>query len=212
MIEHLRPEPQGEPARPPGEVTRLLATLRAGDRGALDRLFPLVYDELRSLARRQLRRGANGAHGATLQATGLVHEAYLKLADASALDAESRGHFLGVAARAMRQVLMDQARARLAQKRGGEWQRTTLSDGDDAVEVAMDDMIALNDVLDALETRQRQVVEYRFFVGLEEREIADILGVTERTVRRDWVKARAWLVRSLAPQSPEAPEAPRARD
>ena len=180
-----------------GEVTQILASLRAGDQAALDRLFPLVYQELRALARRQLRRSP---HGATMQATGLVHEVYLKLAGGgSALDVESRGHFLGVAARAMHQVLIDQARARLAQKRGGEWKRTTLSDGGDAVDVSPDDMIALSDALAQLEPRQRQVVEYRFFAGLEEQEIAAILGVTERTVRRDWVKARAWLFRSLAP-------------
>jgi RNA polymerase sigma factor (TIGR02999 family) len=184
------------PAATTGEVTQILASLRAGDQAALDRLFPLVYQELRALARRQLRRGA---HGATLQATGLVHEAYLKLAGASALDVQSRGHFLGVAARAMQQVLIDQARARLAQKRGGEWARTTLDTGDAAVDVSPDDVIALSDALAQLEPRQRQVVEYRFFAGLEEQEIAAILGVTERTVRRDWVKARAWLFRSLAP-------------
>lgn len=178
-----------------GEVTQILASLRAGDQAALDRLFPLVYDELRSLARRQLRRGPRGA---TLQATGLVHEAYLKLAGGSALDVESRGHFLGIAARAMRQVLIDQARSRLAQKRGGEWQRTTLGDGDGIVDVAPDDLLALSDALDELESRQRQVVEYRFFGGMEEPEIAALLGVSERTVRRDWVKARAWLFRSLA--------------
>ena len=189
MTERLRPGTDGE-------VTRILASLRAGDEAALDRLFPLVYQELRSLARRQLRRGP---HGATLQATGLVHEVYLKFAGAGAVDAASRGHFLGIAARAMRQVLIDQARARLAQKRGGEWQRTTLSDGDDAVDVAPDDVLALSDALDELEPRQRQVVEFRFFAGMEEQEIAAILGVTERTVRRDWVKARAWLFRSLAP-------------
>ena len=181
-----------------GEVTRILASLRDGDQAALDRLFPLVYDELRSLARQQLRRGP---HGGTLQATGLVHEAYLKLAGKNGLDAQSRGHFLGIAARAMRQVLVDQARARLAQKRGGEWQQTTLSDGDDAVELKPDDLLALTEALDELEPRQRQVVEYRFFVGLEEREIASLLGVTERTVRRDWVKARAWLFRSLTPDA-----------
>jgi len=193
MAERLPPVP---PSATQGEVTRILASLRAGDQAALDRLFPLVYDELRSVARRQLRRGA---YGATLQATGLVHEVYLKLADGSALDAESRGHFLGIAARAMRQLLIDQARSRLAKKRSGAWQRTTLSDGDDAVDVAPDDVIALTDALDELEPRQRQVVEYRFFVGMDEREIAALLGVTERTVRRDWVKARAWLFRSLAP-------------
>ena len=189
MAERLPPATQGE-------VTRILASLRAGDQAALDRLFPIVYHELRSLARRQLRRGP---HGATLPATGLVHEVYLKLADGNALGAESRGHFLGIAARAMRQVLIDQARSRLAQKRGGEWQRTTLSDGDDAVDVTPDDVIALSDALDELEPRQRQVVEYRFFVGMDEQEIAEILGVNERTVRRDWVKARAWLFRSLSP-------------
>ena len=184
------------PAATTGEVTQILASLRAGDQAALDRLFPLVYQELRALARRQLRRGA---HGATLQAPGLVHEASLTLAGASALAGQSRGHCLGVAARAMQQVLIDQARARLAQKRGGEWARTTLDTGDAAVDVSPDDVIALSDALAQLEPRQRQVVEYRFFAGLEEQEIAAILGVTERTVRRDWVKARAWLFRSLAP-------------
>jgi RNA polymerase sigma-70 factor, ECF subfamily len=189
MAEHLHPVTKGE-------VTQILASLRAGDHAALDRLFPLVYEELRVLARRQLRRGPSGS---TLGATGLVHEAYLKLSGGSALDAESRGHFLGIAARAMRQVLIDQARGRLAQKRGGDLRRTTLGDGDDAVDMAPDDLLALNAALEELEPRQRQVVELRFFAGLEEQEIAVILGVSERTVRRDWVKARAWLVRSLAP-------------
>jgi len=182
------------PSGPQGEVTQILASLRAGDHDALDRLFPLVYGELRVLARRQLRRGAPGD---TLQATGLVHEAYLKLASADALNAESRGHFFAIAARAMRQVLVDQARARHAQKRGGGWLRTTLNDGHDAVDLGASDFLALTEALDELDPRQRQVVDYRFFAGLEEQEIAAILGISERTVRREWVKARAWLFRSL---------------
>lgn len=182
------------PSGPQGEVTQILASIRAGDRDSFDRLFPLVYDELRDLARRQLRRGAGGE---TLQATGLVHEAYLKLAGANSVSAESRAHFFAIAARAMRQVLVDQARARHAQKRGGGWRRTTLNDGHDVVDMDDSDFLALTEALDELDPRQRQVVDYRFFAGLEEQEIAAILGISERTVRREWVKARAWLFRSL---------------
>lgn len=178
----------------PGEVTRLLAAARQGQEGALERIVPLVYDELRRLARRELSR----EHGArTLQATALVHEAYAKLASGAPPHAEGRAHFLSIAARAMRQVLVDEARRRRTDKRGGDWVRTTLSRGAHAVEVALDDCLALDQALEQLEPRQRQVVEYRFFGGLEEQEIADLLGVTARTVRRDWVKARAWLYRTL---------------
>jgi RNA polymerase sigma factor (TIGR02999 family) len=185
------------PSAPQGEVTRILASVRAGDRAALDRLFPLVYEQLRDLARRQLRRGSGSD---TLQATGLVHEAYLKLAGADALDAENRAHFLAIAARAMRQILVDRARARFAQKRSGGWERTTLSDGAAAVDIDTGDLIALAEALDQLEPRQRQVVEYRFFAGMEEQEIATALGVSDRTVRRDWIKARAWLFHTLVIQ------------
>lgn len=178
---------------PPGEVTQLLRAARAGDREALDRAIPLVYDDLRRLARRQLAR----EHGVrAIQPTTLVHEAYLKLAG-HAPRAADRSHLLAIAAHAMRQVLVDHARERRAAKRGPEWQRTTLSGGDWVMEVDPESLLALDDALERLEPRQRQVVECRFFGGLDDAEIAEALGVTTRTVRRDWVKARAWLNRWL---------------
>jgi RNA polymerase sigma factor (TIGR02999 family) len=180
-----------------GEVTRLLDAARHGEDGALDRIVPLLYDELRVMAGRQLRHERAGH---TLHATALVHEAYLKLAGGGAVEAADRGHFLAIAARAMRQVLVDHARRRNAEKRGGGWEQTTLSDGDAPLEFQPDELLALDRALDELEERQRQVVECRFFAGMEEDEIAAALGVSARTVRRDWVKARAWLYRSLYPQ------------
>jgi RNA polymerase sigma factor (TIGR02999 family) len=187
---------------PPGEVTRLLARASDGDRDAVDRLFPLVYDELRRVARGQLRRSFGET---TLQPTGLVHDAYLKLACGTPLRAESRAHFLAIAGRAMRQVLVDRARARDAHKRGGGWAAVTLADGHKAIEMDPTRLLALNEAIEGLEPRQRQVVEARFFAGLEEHEIAVVLGVSERTVRRDWVKARAWLARALLPAEPGIP-------
>jgi RNA polymerase sigma factor (TIGR02999 family) len=180
-----------------GEVTRLLEAAVGGDQDALDRLVPLVYDDLRRLAHRQLGREGRGH---TLQTTGLVHEAYLKLAGGAGVGAANRAHFLAIAARAMRQVLVDYARRRKAEKRGGGVVCVTLNDGDQGMDVTSDDLLALDDVLEQLEPRQRQVVELRFFGGLEEKDIAEALGVSERTVRRDWVKARAWLYRALYPQ------------
>lgn len=177
-----------------GEVTRLLSSARAGDGAALDRLVPLVYEDLRALARRQLGR----EHGPrTLQPTALVHEAYVKLSGGAVLAASDRAHFMAIAGRAMRQVLVERARHHLASRRGGAWQQTSLTDGSWTAELDADQLIALSDALDTLEPRQRQVVECRFFAGLEEKEIAEALGVTERTVRRDWTKARAWLYREL---------------
>jgi RNA polymerase sigma factor (TIGR02999 family) len=180
----------------PGEVTRLLASLRAGDQDALDRLFPLVYAELRRLARHQVRRSISPI---TLQATGVVHEAYLKLAAGGAVDAGSRTHFLAIAGRAMRQVLVDRARLRQTKKRGGDWTPTTLAEGRYTVEVDAAQMLALHEAIEALSPQQRQIVEARFFAGMEELEIATWLGISERTVRREWVKARAWLVRAMSP-------------
>jgi RNA polymerase sigma factor (TIGR02999 family) len=184
-----------EPSRP-GEVTRLLHAARQGERDALDRLVALIYDDLRRLARRQLGREYGER---TLDATGLVHEAYLKLG-AGAQAAGDRGHFLAIAARAMRQVLVDHARERKAAKRGGDWARTTLTDGISGREFESDDLLMLDEALEELDPRQRQVVELRFFGGMEEREIAAVLGVSERTVHRDWVKARAWLYRHFNPE------------
>ena len=180
-----------------GEVTRLLRAAGAGEPAALERLIPLVYEDLRRLARRQLGREYGER---TLNATALVHESYLKLG-AGAMAARDRPHFLAIAARAMRQVLVDHARERKAAKRGGEaWERTTLTDGAWAGEFDPDGMLALDEALAGLEPRQRQVVECRFFGGMEEQEIATALGVSERTVHRDWTKARAWLYRYFYPE------------
>lgn len=180
-----------------GEVTRLLVAARDGEADALDRLVPLVYDELRALARRQLRREQEGH---TLHATALVHEAYVKLNGGGAVAAADRAHFLAIASRAMRQVLVDHARRRNTAKRGEGWDRTTLS-GVAGLVAAGDrtpeQLLALDRALESLDERQRRVVECRFFGGMEEQEIADALGLSVRTVRRDWVKARAWLYREL---------------
>jgi RNA polymerase sigma factor (TIGR02999 family) len=183
----------------PGEVTQLLQAAVGGDQDALDRLVPLVYEDLRRLAHRQLGR-EGGGH--TLQTTGLVHEAYLKLAGGAGAGggAVNRAHFLAIASRAMRQVLVDYARRRKADKRGGGVVAVTLNDGEQGMDVSSDDLLAMDEVLEQLEPRQRQVVELRFFGGLEEKDIAEALNVSERTVRRDWVKARAWLYRALYPQ------------
>jgi RNA polymerase sigma factor (TIGR02999 family) len=184
-----------------GEVTRLLQDARAGDAIALEQVVSRVYDELKRVAGRQLRRQA----GHTLQPTELVHESYLKLVRGGAAAASDRAHFLAIAARAMRQVLIDRARRKAALRRGGESPRTLLTDGIAVRELDADALLALNRALEKLEPRQRQVVECRFFGGMEESEIAAALGVTERTVRRDWVKARAWLYRDLYPdESPPA--------
>jgi RNA polymerase sigma factor (TIGR02999 family) len=181
-----------------GEVTRLLRAAREGEPAALERLVPLVYEDLRRVARRQLDRESGER---TLNATALVHESYLKLGGA-AMVARDRAHFLAIAARAMRQVLVDAARDRKAAKRGGGlWERTTLTDGAWVREFRPDGMLALEEALGDLEPRQRQVVECRFFGGMEEREIAEALGVSERTVHRDWLKARARLYRYFYPES-----------
>jgi RNA polymerase sigma factor (TIGR02999 family) len=176
-----------------GEVTRLLGAVRRGDREALDALLPHVYEELRSLARMQVRRSNDPA----LQPTVVVHEAYMKLARSSGVAAVDRSHFLAIAATAMRQVLVDHARAMLSHKRGGGWKQTVLTAGSQTYELTPEDMIALDRALENLDDRQRRIVECRYFAGMEEREIAELLGVSERTVRREWVKARAWLYAEL---------------
>jgi len=178
---------------PKGEVTRLLHAARDGDATAMDRIIHLVYDDLCAIAGRQLRREPfqRMTHPASL-----VHEAYMKLANGAALHAGDRAHFLALAARAMRQVLVEHARRRSAAKRR-PMGRDSLGDHVWATSVSPEEMLTLNDAIDQLEPRQRQVVECRFFGGLEEREIAATLGVDERTVRRDWVKARAWLYQAL---------------
>lgn len=184
-------------------VTRLLERLEEGDRQAVDPLFRLVYDDLRRLARAAMAR-ENPGH--TLQATALVNEAWLKLAGGRPPAASGREHFLAIAARAMRQVLVDHARRRNAERRGGDRVRVTLAAAEGPGDAHdLDDLLALDralDQLDAEEPRLRQVVEYRYFAGLNDSEIAELLGVTRRTVLRDWARARAWLNRALSAEAP----------
>ncbi|MDX2151927.1 MAG: sigma-70 family RNA polymerase sigma factor [Bryobacteraceae bacterium] len=178
-------------------LTQLLEECRVGKSGSLDQAFHLVYNELRRLARRQLSQ-ERGGH--TLAATGLVHEAYLKLLGSPVGEWHGRAHFFAVAARAMRQILIEHARRRGAQKRGADPSRTSLDDRLPATVGDVEEMLALDAALDrlgAIDPRARTVVEYRFFCGLSEAETAELLGVTSRTVERVWVKARAWLYKEL---------------
>lgn len=181
---------------PPGKITRLLHDVREGDSEAFDKLMPLVYDELRQMARRHLRK-ERADH--TLDTSALTHEVYLKLVDEE-VDWENRAHFFVLAARAMRQILIDYARKHNAQKRGGEWSRTTLSTRHLRVEVEMGELLALDEALDHLhewDERASRVVELRFFGGMTEDEVAEVLDVSTRTVQRDWRTARAWLYKEL---------------
>lgn len=178
------------------EITMHLAALRAGDPRALDELLPLVYEMLRGMARRRLGDRAGG----TLGATDLVHEAWVKLAGTSRTDWKDRAHFLSVASMAMRQILIGLARARARTKRGGGLRHVTLDESLVTVEDRASDLMELDDALDYLATldpRLVRVVECRFFAGLTEEETARALGLTSRTVRRDWVKARSLLRQRL---------------
>ena len=176
-------------------VTVLLARARAGDAHALDAAYVAVYDELKRAARAQLRRMRDA-----FQTTALVHEAYLKLAGGAQLAAVDRNHLLALSARAMRQVLVDDARARKADKRGGGQEALTLTASLDAGERAAVEVLALDELLATLhklDERAAQIVELRYFGGYEETEIARMLDISDRTVRRDWRKARAFLLAEL---------------
>ena len=176
-------------------VTQLLARARAGDAQALGAAYSALYDELKRAARAQLRRMRDA-----FETTALVHEAYLKLAGGAQLTAVDRNHLLALSARAMRQVLVDDARARKADKRGGGQDALTLTASLGNAERAAVDVLALDELLGALHTldeRAAQIVELRYFGGYEEAEIAQMLGLSDRTVRRDWRKARAFLLAEL---------------
>ena len=185
------------------QITGLLRAWSAGDRAALDRLTPLVYAELRRLARRRMHR-ERPDH--TLQTTGLVHEAYLRLVGAAAVDFQDRAHFFAVSAQMMRRILVDNARARLAAKRGGLARRVDYSTGinfdeiPDAGNQRGADLIALDDALNALaqmNPRHARVIELRFFGGLDVEETASVLRISPQSVMRDWKLAKAWLTREL---------------
>jgi RNA polymerase sigma factor (TIGR02999 family) len=185
------------------DVARLLDELEGGDQAALDELFPLVYDELRTLAHYHRRRWRGDE---TLETTALVHEAYLKLVGQSRIRAESRAHFLAVAARAMRHILSNYARDQRTEKRGGaarklsfdELKLTPAQVGFSPEQA--DELVALNEALGALEQvspRRSQVVECRFYGGMTIEDTAAALGISPRTVKRDWAVAQAWLLRRM---------------
>jgi RNA polymerase sigma factor (TIGR02999 family) len=188
--------PDSLDARQP--ITELLLSLRAGRSEAMTRLFPLVYDELRRIAHCHL---LGQGEGHTLDTTGLVHEAYLRLVDRTRVEWNDRRHFYAAASRAMRHILVDHARRHHAAKRGGGRPVVELVDGTVAVEERAELLVALDEALqrlEALDERLGRVVECRFFGGLSEEETAEVLGVTARTVRRDWTKAKGWLYRELS--------------
>jgi RNA polymerase sigma-70 factor, ECF subfamily len=185
-----------------GYVTQLLARAGRGDSAATNELFPLVYDELRSVAAAFLARERVGH---TLQPTALVNEAYLRLVGPSEVSWESRAHFFGAAARAIRRILTDHARARGREKRGGGASRIPLEDAQLSVEFESLDMVALDDALNRLaqlEPRMAKVVELRFFAGLTEEETAQATGVSVSSVTRDWRFARSWLKREMEGTEP----------
>jgi len=182
----------------PHDVTRMLAELSGGNAAVVNALMPLVYDELHRLAANQLRH-ERPDH--TLSATALLHEAYLKLVDQSRTSWQNRAHFLGVAAQAMRRILINYAQQRKALKRGGDAIATTFDDDLAPRTARAEELLDLDEALSRLQTfnpRQASVVEYHFFGGLTHDEIAEVLAVSVPTVRRDWRLARAWLSRELA--------------
>jgi RNA polymerase sigma factor (TIGR02999 family) len=184
------------------DLTALLAHVQDGGGHAVDVLLPRVYEELQALAHRQLR-GERAGH--TLNTTALVHEAYLKLVDQNRTDWRSRAHFFAIAATVMRRILINYAHQRNAQKRGGGQALLTFEGGMGSREANVEDLLAIDQALTALAERgerQAKVVEYQFFGGLTQEEIAEILGVSVPTVRRDWQFARAWLSRWLQEEAP----------
>src|SRR5947209_6481626 len=180
-------------SRPVGEVTRLLAELREGNQRAADHLVPLVYNELHSMAGAYMQRERPGH---TLQATDLVHEAYLRLAAGSDVP-ENRAHFFAIAANTMRRVLLDYARRHRAGKRGGAQVRKVNTELELLVsESALEDVIAMDEALELLaqiDPRQSRLVELRFFAGLDLEEAADVMGISPTTLKREWRSAKAWL-------------------
>ena len=181
----------------PADVTGLLLAWNKGDRAALDNLMPLVYDELRRLARHHMRF-ETPEH--TLQATGLVNEAYIRLIDQKRVNWQNRAHFFGAAAQIIRRVLVDHARARHRLKRGGDAVKVSLYDDVGAANAVEVDVVALDHALSELaklDPQQERIIELRFFTGLSIEETAEALSISPATVKRDWASARAWLYREM---------------
>ncbi len=179
------------------DITRLLLDWKDGSDEAFETLVGVMYDELRLLARRNLRQKGGSL---TLNTSGLVHEAYLKLADHSRLGLENRGHFLAVYSKVMRNILIDMARSRAAVKRGGNLSSVPLDDNHLQIDAQAHELLALNDALTRLtdlDERLGQTVECRFFAGLTEAETAEAMGISDRTVRRNWTKAKTLLQQYL---------------
>ena len=175
----------------------MLVAYSDGQGGAREALWPLIYDELRAIAERQLRR-ERANH--TLNTTALVHEAYLKLVDQTHLNLKNRLHFFGIASRVIRNILIDYARLHRAAKRGGGHAKTSLDNKDIVLEDRAEELLMLDEALTRLasfDERLARVVEYRFFGGLTIEETADLLGISTMTVKRDWNKAKAWLYREM---------------
>ena len=180
------------------EVTRLLRAWGSGDPSALDRLAPMVYEELRAMAHRYMRREQRRI---TLQATALAHEAFLRLVDGADATWQDRAHFFAVSAQMMRRILVDAARARGSASRGGGVLRLDLNESIDGAPTRDDQLVALDDALEALaqlDPRKAKVIELRFFGGLSVDETAEVLKISPQSVMRDWKLARAWLMRELA--------------
>jgi RNA polymerase sigma-70 factor, ECF subfamily len=185
----------------PTDVTVLLKQLSNGNQEALAELVPVVYDELRRLAAYYLRRERSDH---TLQATALVHEAYLRLVDQRHVDWKNRNHFFGVAAQLMRRVLLMHAREHQAAKRGGGAQKVSLDETAIFSPAQAEELVALDELLtrlDALDPQQARVVEFRFFAGLSVKETAELMNISTATVKRDWAMAKAWLAREMGRQS-----------
>jgi RNA polymerase sigma factor (TIGR02999 family) len=182
---------------PPPDLTQLLLAWNNGDRAALDRLMPVVYDELRRLARRYMQQ-EDTAH--TLQATALVNDVYIRLVDQKRVNWQNRAHFFGAASQIIRRLLVEHARARHRLKRGGNAVRVTLHDDLNAAVPVQLDVVALDDALSKLaqlDPQQERIVELRFFAGLSIEETAEALSISPATVKRDWVTGRAWLFREM---------------
>jgi len=179
------------------QISLLLLDWSKGDEYALEQLMPLVYEELRRMARNYMRRQPSGH---TFQTTDLIHEAYLKIAGGEQRNWQSRSHFFGVAAKAMRHILVDYARSKNNRKRGGWQERVTLKENMRVTNQSSEEIVALDDALNrlaALDERKVRVVEMKFFAGLHVAEISDVLKVSPETVKRDWSFAQTWLLREL---------------